>query len=104
MSVTLGLGSAGLPQLALPQGYLRHTSCFIDEAKLETLLSWMEKRQQIWVRAGMVFTVRPSKEAQEESGLQAWQTDGNMRPGTQVKTGQPRLHRSGLCSPDWVAL
>lgn len=61
LDVTLELGSAGLPHLALHQGYLRHTSCFLDEAKLETLLSWNKKRQQIWVRAGMVFTVRLSK-------------------------------------------
>lgn len=27
-----------MPHLALHQGYLGHTSCFIDEANLETLL------------------------------------------------------------------
>lgn len=104
LDVDLGLGSASLPHLALHQGHLRRTSCFIDEAKLETLVSWNKKRPWIWVRAGTVFTVGPGKEAQRESGLQAWQTDRNMRPGPQVKTDQLRLYSPGLGSSGWLDL
>ena len=80
LDATLGFGSASLPCLAFHQGYHTHTSCFTDEARLETLLSWNKKRQWMWVRVGMVFTVGPGKQAPRESGLHAWQTDRNMRP------------------------
>lgn len=105
LDVTLGLGSASLPCLALHQGYLPHTPCFTDEARLETLLSWNKKRQRIWVRAGTVFTVGPGKQAPRESGLQAWQTDRNTRPAFPV---QPRswlswLGRFTTCGVLWIA-